>query len=241
MSWLHSSSRDRKSGLSVLFQTLGSCLLPPRRAASLNQCLPVMRGARRWCWAASSDDIYHGFAPSVSKQGQAMKANGAGSWLWERQWQSSVRTILSARTCWLISMLLILLFLPAGVVERVWDWRFGDTEFTFKVWGPSLSASSLGYKVSLFSGSNFDYAITLLVFNHSLSTLKNSSYPWSFLKILPCSQDQAFSQESLGSWELNCHLYAGVLKCLTSCPLSQVPFLSLACLGRDTWTFLIQL
>lgn len=184
--------------------------------------------------------------PISVETGTGQKANGAGSWLWGGVGGTELLLgpFYPPGTCWLISMLLILLFLPAGVVERVWDWRFGDTEFTFKVWGLILSASSLGYKVSLFSGSKlwlchlFPIALVLLFW--LVYFLKILLYPWSFLKILPLFPGSCIFSQLWGAWELELSPHAGVLKCLTSCPLNFQSFPGLACLECDTWTFLIQ-
>ena len=157
MSWLHSSSRDRQGYWLLVLISDSWQLFAATKKGSITKSVPPCQ------WREPGGDAEQlpvmtyimALHPISVETGTGRKANGAGSWLWGGVGGTELLLgpFYPPGTCWLISMLLILPFLPAGVVERVWDWRFGDTEFTFKVWGLILSASSLGYKVLLFSGS----------------------------------------------------------------------------------------
>ena len=64
------------------------------------------------------------FHPISVETGTGQKANGAGSRLWGGVGEPTELLLglsYPPGTCWPVSMLLILVFLPARVVERVWD------------------------------------------------------------------------------------------------------------------------
>lgn len=94
-------------------------------------------------------------------------------------------------------MLHIPLFFLLGIVGRMWDWRFGDTEFPFKAWGLTSHESSSGYKILMSSRSKRGSCrlspsplVLLFWLVYFLLSSFTCSHSWSFC---PCPCDAVLS------------------------------------------------